>query len=53
MTHDDAQQQQDRAMEAADDHGMEMLAKLVVFGAAVAFVLAVAYVVWRTLGGGL
>ena len=48
----DAQIEQDRAMQAADDRGMEMFAKLVVFGMAVAVVLSTVYAVWTLMGGG-
>lgn len=38
-------------MEATDDRGMEMLAKVFAFGAAMAFVLGTSYAVWVVFGG--
>ena len=51
----DAQIQLDRAMEAADDRGMEMFAKLVVFGTAAVIGLTTLWLAWpfleKVIGG--
>lgn len=51
----EAQMQRDQAIDAADDRGMEMFAKLVVFGMAVGIGLTALVLVWpfleRLMGG--